>query len=51
MMKQPTKRQIQEIKAKVKSKITNNQEFKDDDAVIAAAMNMFYDHLKKNKHL
>ena len=46
-----TRRKLTDSKNKVKSKVTNSKEFKDDDAVIEEAVNMDYDHLKKNKHL
>ena len=51
MMHPTTRNKLNDIKNKVKSKITNSKEFKDDDAVIQEAVNMYYDHLKKNKHL
>lgn len=51
MMHPTTRRKLTDIKNKVKSKVTNSKEFKDDDAVIEEAVNMYYDHLKKNKHL
>jgi hypothetical protein len=51
MMHPTTRKKLTDIKNKVKSKVTNSKEFKDDDAVIEEAVNMYYDHLKKNKHL
>ncbi len=51
MLNHNTRRQLQEIKSKVKSPVTNMKEFKDDDSIIDEAVNMYYEHLKKNKHL
>ena len=51
MIHHTTRRKLQEIKTKVKSPITNTREFKDDDAVIDEAVNMYYEQLKKDKHL
>ena len=51
MIHHTTRRKLQEIKTKVKSPITNMREFKDDDAVIDKAVNMYYEQLKKDRHL
>lgn len=46
-----TRRMVAEIRTKVKSKITKQHEFKDADEVIDAAVEMFYNQLKKERHL
>ena len=51
MIQHTTRRKLQEIKTKVKNPITNMREFKDDDAVIDEAVNMYYKQLKKDRHL
>ena len=51
MIHHTTRRKLQEIKTKVKSPITNMREFKDDDAVIDEAVNMYHEQLKKDRHL
>ena len=45
------KKKLQEIKTKIKSPITKTREFKDDDAMIDVAINMYYEQLKRDKHL
>ena len=51
MINHTTRKKIQEIKTKIKSPVTNTREFKDDAAVIDVAINMYYEQLKKDKHL
>ncbi len=51
MIHHTTRRKLQEIKAKVKSPISNMREFKDDDAVIDQAVHIYYEQLKKDRHL
>lgn len=51
MIHHTTRKKLQEIKTKIKSPVTNMREFKDDDAVIDIAINMYYEQLKKGKHL
>ena len=50
-MNSKTRSLIQEIKRKVKSPITGTSLFPDDAAVIALAIQQFYDHLKQKKVL
>lgn len=50
-MNSKTRSLIQEIKRKVKSPITGNSIFADDAAVIAMAIQQFYDNLKQKKVL
>jgi len=51
MIHHNTRKKIKEIKTKIKSTVTNTREFKDDDAVIDVAINMYYEQLKRDKHL
>lgn len=50
-MNSKTRTQIREIKMKVKSSITGNNEFLSDDAVIDVAIARFYETLKQQKIL
>ena len=50
-MNSKTRSLIQEIKRKVKSPITGTSLFPDDAAVIALAIQRFYEHLKQKKVL
>ena len=47
MIHHTTRRKLHEIKTKVKSPVTNTREFKDDDAVIDEAINVYYEQLKR----
>jgi hypothetical protein len=49
MLKTQTKQQINEIRKKVKSSITGQQEFPSDDAVIEYAIQQLYNQLKKQR--
>ena len=50
-MRPKTKQLCDEIRRKVKSNITGEPEFKNQDDIIEAAVVQFYNALKKGKHL
>jgi len=50
-MKTPTKRMCEEIRKKVKSRVTADPEFKTIDEVIDYSVLTFYNQLKKERYL
>ena len=50
-MKTATKRMCEEIRKKVKSKVTADPEFKSIDEVIDYSVQTFYNQLKKERYL
>jgi hypothetical protein len=51
MLKTQTKQQINEIRKKVKSSITDKQEFPSEDAVVEYAIQQLFTQLKKQGSL
>ena len=51
MLNSNTTKQIRSIKSKVKNSVSNDLEFKNDESVIAFAVERLYQELKKKKLL